>query len=83
MLAIRKKAPVHDRKVTIEIPESFGDLVEIIILSDIEEKEVEYWSKDEIDNFGKSERKEFLHVSESSLQKDWNRSEEDTAWKNL
>ena len=54
MLAIRKKSKVVDRKVTIEIPENFGDQVEIIILSDIDEKNVDYWSEQEINNIGKS-----------------------------
>ncbi|MHB1687478.1 MAG: hypothetical protein ACYCVH_08895 [Ignavibacteriaceae bacterium] len=54
MLALRKKTKVVDRKITIEIPESFGNEVEIIILSDVDEKKIDYWSKQEIDNIGKS-----------------------------
>ncbi len=54
MLAIRKKTTVKDRKIIIEIPEIFGDQVEIIILSDVDEKKVDYWSEQEIENMGKS-----------------------------
>ena len=54
MLAIRKKTKVVDRKITVEIPESFGNEVEIIILSDVDEKKIDYWSKQEIEKIGKS-----------------------------
>ena len=83
MLAIRKKSPVVDRKVTIEIPENFGDQVEIIILSNIDEMKIERLSKEEIGNIDKSIRTEALKISESSLKKDWNKFEEDIAWQNL
>ncbi len=83
MLAIRKKIAVKGRKVTVEIPESFGDQVEIIVLSDIDEMKNERFSKAEIGNIDKSIRTEALKISESSLKKDWNKLEEDIAWQNL
>ena len=35
MLSIRQRKSVVDKKITVEIPESFGDEVEIIILSNL------------------------------------------------
>lgn len=52
MLALRQRKKVIERKITIEIPENFGNEVEIIILSDIDEKNVEFWSKEEIEKMG-------------------------------
>jgi hypothetical protein len=52
MLAIRQKRKVVDKKVIIDIPENFGSEVEVIILSDINEKSIEYWSKEEIESMG-------------------------------
>jgi hypothetical protein len=52
MLAIRQKRKVIDKKVIIDIPENFGSEVEVIILSDINDKSIEYWSKEEIERMG-------------------------------
>lgn len=52
MLAIRQKRKVVDKKVIIDIPENFGSEVEVIILSDINDKSIEYWSKEEIERMG-------------------------------
>ena len=38
MLSIRQRKSVVDKKITVEIPESFGNEVEIIILSNADEK---------------------------------------------
>jgi len=54
MLAIRQKKQVVDNKIVIEIPENFGSEVEVIILSNIDEKKVDYWSKKEISELGKT-----------------------------
>lgn len=40
MLAIRQKKQVVDNKIVIEIPENFGSEVEVIILSNIDEKKL-------------------------------------------
>lgn len=37
MLAIRQKKNVIDKKVIVDIPDSFGNEVEVIILSDADE----------------------------------------------
>lgn len=52
MLAIRQKRKVVDKKVIIDIPENFGSEVEVIILSEINDKSIEYWSKEEIERMG-------------------------------
>jgi len=52
MLAIRQKRKVVDKKVVIDIPENFGSEVEIIVLSDINERNIDYWSKEEIESMG-------------------------------
>lgn len=52
MLVIRQKRKVVDKKVIIDIPENFGSEVEVIILSDINDKSIEYWSKEEIEKMG-------------------------------
>ena len=44
MLAIRQKKNVIDKKVIVEIPDSFGDEVEIIILSNADENKVEEYN---------------------------------------
>jgi len=54
MLAIRQKINVKNNKVTIEIPPYFGEEVEVIVLSNKDEKSLEYWSLDEIDKMGKT-----------------------------
>ena len=54
MLAIRQKKQVVDNKIVIEIPENFGSEVEVIILSNIDEKKVDFWSKKEISELGKT-----------------------------
>jgi hypothetical protein len=54
MLAIRQKKQVVDNKIVIEIPENFGSEVEVIILSNSDEKKVDYWSKKEISELGKT-----------------------------
>ncbi|MCX6149148.1 MAG: hypothetical protein NTX22_01340 [Ignavibacteriales bacterium] len=48
MLALRKKEKVVNKMITIDIPENFGNEVEIIILSDADEKKGVYWSESEI-----------------------------------
>ncbi|MCK9425775.1 MAG: hypothetical protein M0Q21_07040 [Ignavibacteriaceae bacterium] len=48
MLALRKKEKVINKIVTIDIPENFGDEVEVIILSNADEKKELYWSESEI-----------------------------------
>ena len=42
MLSIRQRKSVVDKKITVEVPESFGNEVEIIILSDADEKKKIY-----------------------------------------
>jgi hypothetical protein len=44
MLAIRQKKNVKDKKVVIDIPDSFGDEVEIIILSAADEDKAEEYN---------------------------------------
>ena len=41
MLAIRQKKNVVDKRVIVDIPDSFGDEVEIIILSNADENKAE------------------------------------------
>lgn len=48
MLALRKKEKVVNKMIMIDIPENFGNEVEIIILSDADEKKGVYWSESEI-----------------------------------
>ncbi|MDP2302858.1 MAG: hypothetical protein Q8N03_10600 [Ignavibacteria bacterium] len=48
MLALRKREKVINKIVTIDIPENFGDEVEVIILSNADEKKGLYWSESEI-----------------------------------
>ncbi|MBU0560871.1 MAG: hypothetical protein KKD86_18375 [Bacteroidetes bacterium] len=48
MLALRKKEKVVNKMITIDVPENFGNEVEIIILSDADEKKGMYWSESEI-----------------------------------
>ncbi|MFA4925022.1 MAG: hypothetical protein WC557_12580 [Ignavibacteriaceae bacterium] len=48
MLALRKKEKVVNKMIMIDIPENFGNEVEIIILSDADEKKGMYWSESEI-----------------------------------
>ncbi|MDP3683404.1 MAG: hypothetical protein Q8S01_05675 [Ignavibacteria bacterium] len=48
MLALRKKEKVINKMITIDIPENFGNEVEIIILSVADEKKGLYWSESEI-----------------------------------
>ncbi len=52
MLAIRQRKKISDGKITIEVPENFGDEVEVIILSDIDENKIEFWSIEEIEKLG-------------------------------
>jgi hypothetical protein len=54
MVAIREKKIVKDGKVVIEIPENFGNNVEVIVLADNDAIAFEYWTKEEIDNLGKT-----------------------------
>jgi hypothetical protein len=49
MIAIRQKKNVIDKKVIVDIPDSFGDEVEIIILSNADENktgEYDFTQKD-------------------------------------
>ncbi|NCS90099.1 MAG: hypothetical protein CO127_07390 [Ignavibacteria bacterium CG_4_9_14_3_um_filter_36_18] len=48
MFALRKKEKVINKIITIDIPENFRNEVEIIILSDADEKKGMYWSEAEI-----------------------------------
>ena len=48
MLALRRKEKVVNKMITIDVPENFGNEVEIIILSDADEKKGMYWSESEI-----------------------------------
>jgi hypothetical protein len=59
MLAIRQKKNVIDKKVIVEIPDSFGDEVEIIILSDADENKTEEYNLSQ-KNWDKLTVKEFF-----------------------
>jgi hypothetical protein len=72
MQAIREIKRVSGQKITIALPKSFsGTEVEIIILPAKPKRPL---ATDKI---------EALLLSESALKKDWNRREEEEAWKNL
>lgn len=49
MKAIRQRKNVIDKKITVEIPDSFGNEVEIIVLSNADEKTNTY-EKHELPN---------------------------------
>ena len=49
MIAIREKKLVLDGKITINVPSSFGEEVEVIILS---EKDFGFWTDEEIQSLG-------------------------------
>ena len=46
MQAIRQRKSVIDKKITVEIPDSFGDEVEIIVLSNADEKTNSYENRE-------------------------------------
>ena len=58
MLAIRQKKNVIDKKVIVEIPDGFGDEVEIIILSNADENKAEEYRFTQ-ENWDKLTVKEF------------------------
>lgn len=69
MEAIREIKKIIDHKVTINLPKSFkSDEVEVIVLPLRKNK---------------TAISEPMLLSEASLAKDWNKTEEDLAWKNL
>jgi hypothetical protein len=69
MEAIREVKKIIDHKVIVDLPESFrGKEVEVIILPI---------------NQSQSSVGETMLLSEASLRKDWDLSEEDKAWKFL
>lgn len=49
MLSIRQRKSVVDKKITVEVPENIGNEVEIIILSNADEKKNTY-GKSELQN---------------------------------
>lgn len=70
MEAIRGIKEITNHKITINLPKSFsGKKVEVIILPLKEENKMAIC--------------EPAFLSEASLAKDWNKKEEDNAWKNL
>ena len=71
MEAIREIKKVSGRRVTVDLPISFKNTAVEIIILPLGRK-----SK-------KTEDIEPLFLSESALKKDWNRPQEDRAWKNL
>lgn len=69
MEAIREIKEITNHKITINLPKSFsGKKVEVIILPLKESK---------------AAISEPAFLSEASLAKDWNKTEENIAWKNL
>ncbi len=53
MVALRAKKKVTDGKVVIEIPEGFGNEVEVIVLAEGSVYPIEYWTSEEIAKLGK------------------------------
>ncbi|MBI5472500.1 MAG: hypothetical protein HY961_09165 [Ignavibacteriae bacterium] len=54
MVSLRERKRVTDGKVVIEIPEGFGNEVEVIVLAEGSAYPFEYWTSEEIARLGKT-----------------------------
>ncbi len=50
MKALKIKTKVKDGKIIINVPEDFGDIIEVILL---ENGDYDFWQDNEIENMGK------------------------------